>query len=77
MPSTNFDLAPPSKTVNGLLAVPMDIQRVTATLTFNAASQTAGGDATLEFVMGPGNGNPIFDLRQTITGLWLGGARFP
>lgn len=77
MPSTNFDLAPPSKTVNGLLAVPMDIQRISATLTFNAASQTASGDATLEFVMGPENGNPIFDLRQTITGLWLDGAPVP
>lgn len=32
------------------------------------------GDATLEFTMGPQDGNPIFDLRQTITDAWLDGA---
>ena len=32
MTATNFDLAPASKTVDGLLAVPMDIQRVTIRL---------------------------------------------
>lgn len=77
MPTTNFDLAPVAKTVDGLLAVPIDIQRITATLTFDGASQTGTGDATVEFIMGPANGNPVLDLRQTITGVWLDGAAIP
>jgi hypothetical protein len=77
MPSTNFDLAPPAKTVDGLLAVPIDIQQITAHLTFDGATGSGSGDATLEFTMGPQNGNPIFDLRQTITAAWLDGAPLP
>jgi hypothetical protein len=71
--ATNFALAPPVKVVAGLTAVPMDIQRITASLVFDGATQTGTGDATLEFVTGPQNGNPIFDLRQTATGAWLDG----
>lgn len=77
MPDTNFDLAPPPKTVDGLLAVPIDIQRITASLTFDGATSMGSGDATLEFMIGPHNGNPIFDLRQTITAAWLDGASIP
>lgn len=73
----NFDLAPPAKTVDGLFAVPIDIQKITASLTFDAATSTGKGDATLEFTMGPQNGNPIFDLRQTITDVWLDGVSVP
>jgi hypothetical protein len=75
--STNFDLAPPSKTVDGLKAVPIDIQKITATLTFDCATSKGEGDATLEFTTGSESGNPIFDLRQTITEAWLDGASFP
>jgi hypothetical protein len=74
MPTTNFDLAPPAKMVDGLLAVPIDIQQITAHLTFNGTTGAGTGDATLDFTMGPQNGNPIFDLRQTITAAWLDGA---
>lgn len=73
----NFDLAPPVKIVDGLVAVPIDIQRITASLVFDGATQSGQGDATLEFIMGPQNGNPIFDLRQTITAAWLDGAPLP
>jgi hypothetical protein len=73
----NFDLAPPAKTVDGLFAVPIDIQKITATLTFDAATSTGKGDATIEFTMGAQNGNPIFDLRQTITNVWLDGTSLP
>jgi len=73
MPGTNFDLAPPVKTVDGLKAVPIDIQKITASLTFNGATSSGAGDATLEFITGPEAGNPIFDLRQTITDAWLDG----
>src|SRR6185295_6530007 len=75
--STNFDLAPPSKTVDGLKAVPIDIQKITATLTFDCATSKGEGDATLEFTTSSDSGNPIFDLRQTITEAWLDGAVFP
>jgi hypothetical protein len=73
MPNTNFDLAPPAKLVDGLSAVPIDIQRITARLTFDGATKTGTGDATVEFVLGPQAGNPIVDLRQTITAAWLDG----
>jgi hypothetical protein len=73
MIATNFDLAPPKKTVDGLNAVPIDIQHVTALLTFDGATSSGSGDATIDFVVGPGGGAPIFDLRQTITGAWLDG----
>lgn len=72
--STNFDLAPPGKTVDGLPAVPIDIQHISASLIFDGATSSATGDATLDFIVGPGGGCPIFDLRQTITAVWLDGA---
>lgn len=74
---TNFDLAPPVKTVDGLVAVPIDIQSITAALTFDGSTSSGSGDATIEFVAGPSNGNPIFDLRQTITAAWLDGVPVP
>lgn len=77
MAATNFDLAPPARTVDGLVAVPIDIQVITAALTFDGSASSGSGDATLEFTMGPVNGNPIFDLRQTITAVWLDGASLP
>lgn len=75
--SNNLHLAPPAKTVDGLIAVPIDIQHIDARLTFDGATGSGSGDATLEFTMGPQNGNPIFDLRQTITVAWLDGVPLP
>ena len=74
MAATNFDLAPPPKTVDGLKAVPIDVQHVTARLTFDGATTSGSGDATVDFVAGPISGNAIFDLRQTVTATWLDGA---
>jgi hypothetical protein len=71
---TNLDLAPPPKRVDGLWAVPVDIQRIDAMLSFDTAAQTAIGDATLQFRLGPHAGCPIFDLRQTPTSVQLDGA---
>jgi hypothetical protein len=73
MATTNFDLAPPAKTVDGLTAIPIDIQHVAARLTFDGAASSGIADATIDFVVGPGGGNPIFDLRQTISAAWLDG----
>lgn len=71
---TNFDLAPPGKTVDGLAAVPIDIQHISAFLIFDGATSSGTGEATIDFIVGPGGGCPIFDLRQTITAVWLDGA---
>src|SRR5437764_7813344 len=56
MPSTNFDLAPPAKAVDGLLAVPIDIQQIAASLRFDGATSSGSGDATVDFVVGPTGG---------------------
>lgn len=75
--STNFHLAPPSKTVDGLLSVPIDIASINAVLTFDGAARTATADATIVYTVGPTAGNPIFDLRQNITQAWVDGTAFP
>jgi hypothetical protein len=72
--STNFDLAPPATIVDGLQAVPIDIQSITARLTFDGASVSGSADVTMAFVTGPVDGHPVFDLRQTIGSAWLDGA---
>lgn len=70
----NLSLAPPPKTVDGLLAVPMDIQTINATLVFNAAAASATADVTVNFLTGIQAGCPVFDLRQTIASAWLDGS---
>lgn len=74
---TNFHLAPPAKTVDGLLAVPIDISAIDAVFTLDGGLQTAQADATITYEVGPVAGNPIFDLRQTITQAWLDSVVFP
>ena len=73
--TTNF--APLPVTVGGITIVPVDIQTVDACLVFDGASSTAVGDATIAFIVGPTAGHPMFDLRQTITGVWLDGGPLP
>lgn len=75
--SENFHLAPPAKTVDGLLAVPIDIELIVAVLTFDGSTETASADATITYAVGPTAGNPIFDLRQDITQAWLDSVLFP
>ena len=57
----------------------MDIQRTRARLVFDTRSQTAAGEATVDFVHGVERGYPLFDLRQPIHSLRLdgGAARRP
>ena len=69
----NFHLAPPPKTVDGLTAVPIDIQSIDAKFTFDGSTQTGVADSTFIYTVGPEAGNPIFDLRQTIAEAWLDG----
>jgi len=73
----NFHLAPPPKTVDGLVAVPIDIQTIDAVFVFDGAAASATADATITYTVGPTAGNPIFDLRQEITSAWLDGVPFP
>jgi hypothetical protein len=73
---TNFHLAPPPRTVDGFAVVPIDIQTINARFVFDAATSTASADATIAYTVGPTGGNPIFDLRQTITAAWLDGVPF-
>src|SRR5688572_14382337 len=75
--SENFHLAPPPKTVDGLLAVPIDIESIVADFTFDGSTETASADATIIYTVGPTAGNPIFDLRQDITQAWLDSVLFP
>jgi hypothetical protein len=70
---TQLPLAPPPKWVDGLWAVAMDISLINASLVFDAATQSATGDATLTFQMGRFTGCPFFDLRQTVNQVWLDG----
>lgn len=77
MAQTNFHSAPSPKTVAGLLAVPIDIQSIDVKFVFDGAAQSGTADATIAFTVGPTAGNPVFDLRQTITGAWLDGAPLP
>jgi hypothetical protein len=75
--SPNFHLAPPPKTVDGLLAVPIDIESIGAIFTFDGSTETASADATITYTVDPSAGNPIFDLRQEITQAWLDSVLFP
>lgn len=71
--ATNFHLAPPPKTVDGLAAAPIDIQAIDAAFVFDGAASSATADATITYTVGPAAGNPIFDLRQDISAAWLDG----
>ncbi|SHG75608.1 hypothetical protein SAMN05428948_1905 [Massilia sp. CF038] len=73
----NFDLAPPPTTVDGLLAVPIDIQSVDAVFVFDGAASTGTADVTMAYTVGPTAGNPIFDLRQSIAAAWIDGVAVP
>lgn len=63
---SNLHLAPPPKIVDGLFAVPIDIQHLAAHVVLNAATGTARVEATMRFLTGNVEGHPVFDLRQTI-----------
>ena len=75
--AADFALAPPSKTVDGLLAVPIDIESITGRFVFDGGAQAASADATITYTVGPAAGNPIFDLRQTVSQAWVDGTSFP
>jgi hypothetical protein len=75
--SHNLNLAPHPKVVDGLLAVPVDIQQVDSHVIFDMSKRTAHVKSTVQFISGSRDGNPIFDLRQDILQAHLYKERFP
>ncbi|WP_194836767.1 hypothetical protein [Nocardia sp. XZ_19_369] len=73
--SADFTNAPPPTKVGGLRAVPMHIRDLRAVVTLDAATGTGTVEATLDYVVGPHAGSPIFDLRQTVQTCLLDGAK--
>jgi hypothetical protein len=71
--ANNLLLAPPVKMVDGLVAVPIDIQQLDARVLFDIATRKAKVETILHFLMGNTDGNPIFDLRQDIQEAYLRG----
>lgn len=65
--------AQPAVLVDGVPAVPVDIEAVEATIVLDAEAGVATSDATVQFVMGGAAGRPVLDLRQTVTALALNG----
>jgi len=63
----DFRHAPPPSEAYGIKRVFVDVTRVEAEAVLDAATQTATARATMHFQMGDEGGNPIFDLRQTIS----------
>ncbi len=72
-----FDHAPSPKFVDGLFAVPIHIDGVTASIVFAADTGTTLCVAEMQFTVGPDSGYPFFDLRQTIETALLDGTPLP
>lgn len=70
---TSWRDAPPPTAVDGLLAVPVDVASVAASVALDGSTSTATVDATLSYTVGPHSGHPLFDLRQTVDQCWLDG----
>jgi hypothetical protein len=58
-------------------AVAIDIERVQAALTFDAAARQAWAEAAVDFVVGPDEGSPVLDLRQPLEAVVLDGDPLP
>src|ERR1700678_121422 len=68
---------PPPVQLQGHLAVPVDVQRLTASVRFDAASQVAEVSASVELTVDGPTGYPVFDLRQQIEEASLDGRALP
>lgn len=65
--------APPPTAVDGLVAVPVDVSSLAAAVVLDGSTSTASVDATLSYTVGPHDGHPFFDLRQSVDQCWLDG----
>lgn len=68
-----FQYASGPKTVDGLTAVPIHINLVTASIVFDGAAMSAECSAEMQFTVGPHAGHPYFDLRQNFNTATLDG----
>jgi hypothetical protein len=53
----------------------MHILDLRANVSFDAATGTSMAEATMDYRVGPDDGNPFFDLRQSLDSCWLDGVR--
>ncbi|HTV12156.1 MAG TPA: hypothetical protein VME20_09865 [Acidimicrobiales bacterium] len=67
--------APPPVRLGAQWAVPVDMERLVASVRFDVASQVAEATAAVEFVPDGRDGLPVFDLRQQVARARLDGAR--
>ena len=65
--------APNPAIVDGRRVVAPDVERIDATLRFDAASRVASGEASIDLVAGDVHGHPVIDLRQEIEWIRLDG----
>jgi hypothetical protein len=70
---TSWRDAPPPTPVDGLVAVPVDVTSLAAAVVLDGSTSTATVDATLSYTVGPHDGHPLIDLRQTVDQCWLDG----
>ena len=76
-PPPSPSLPPPTRIDDGRTAVPIDIERVEASVTFDLVEREASVAATVDFVMDGPDGYPVFDLRQPVGSLRLDGEPLP
>jgi hypothetical protein len=69
--------SPPATAVDGLIAVPIDIERLEARVVFDLAARSAQAEATMLFRAGSQDGHPMFDMRQGVWQAWLDGTTLP
>lgn len=65
--------APAPAAVDGLVAVPVHIVRLTARVVLDARTCTGRVQAVVRYRVGAAAGCPIFDLRQPVDAVWLDG----
>ena len=71
-----FRDAPPPTRIGDRTAVPIHIVGLDVDLHMDTANSTARVDATMSYRMGPHDGHPVFDLRQSVDQCWIDGVRF-
>ena len=71
--TTEQAAGPPGMKVDGLVAVPIDMKVLTAHVELDLPKGEARVEAKVDFVMGPLDGFPLLDLRQTIIEAELNG----
>jgi hypothetical protein len=69
--------APPPVRLGDRVVVPVDVERIDASLRFDVTARTALAQAEVEFVVEGEDGCPALDLRQEISSFRLDGVQLP